>query len=904
MLILTVDDEPDLCVITKEFLEISGKIKVDIAGSVQEAKEAISKRRYDAIVSDYQMPGEDGIQFLKSLRASGNMIPFILFTGKGREEIVIEAINNGADAYIQKGGEPRSLFADLEHRILTIVRKHSAEAALKDSESEFRTLFENNPDPVVLVGADGTVLNTNQAGADMVLMSKEEIIGGLFSNMAVFREEDKALFQRTMIAIKKGEPVSPIVSQIRRKDGTERWVEIRGCIVRKANMGDAFQIIARDITERKLEEKALRQNNDELLAVNQQLAAAEEEMRKQLETIIEGQNELKREMALSEALVESLPGIFYLYDAQTMRLVNWNKNHQEASGYTEEEMFGKHALDWFPPEYTTKVLADMDRCIFEGQTTLEAPLVMKDGREVPYLFSSCRLDTEEGIYFMGVGIDITERRERDRSIQELFRQLAEKEYRLSRLMEQSFDAIFTHRDGRILQANDAACKLLRAKSIEDYVGHIVSEFYGPGSEQIIGERIRHLYAHPGIVAPLMEEKFRRLDGTTIDVEVMATSYLEDGKPTVQVVFRDITERKRLEEELRESEEFHRELMSNLSLGVVIVNPMTRTIESVNEAAVAMFGSAEENIVGHRCYQYLCPGLTGPCPVYDCGMGVKNLERTLVCADGSRRPILKTVKKINIRGQERMLECFMDITEREQAQSALRETNKKLNLLSGITRHDINNQLITLKGYLTLMEMERGHTLFDQHLQKAQNAAKRISAMIQFTKNYEDIGIKTPCWQNVRTLVGTCAKEVHLGEIKIENEVPHGTEIFADPLIGKVFLNLIQNAKNYGGSVTTIRFGLEQRDEVLAVICEDDGDGIPAEMKEKLFTKGFGKGHGFGLFLSREILAITDIRIFEESVPGKGAKFVMTIPNGGFRANDSAEHSLRTPGEKANPVRST
>ena len=79
---------------------------------------------------------------------------------------------------------------------------------------------------------------------------------------------------------------------------------------------------------------------------------------------------------------------------------------------------------------------------------------------------------------------------------------------------------------------------------------------------------------------------------------------------------DITERKRAEDELRDSEEFHRELMSNLSLGVVIVDPKTRTIETVNEAAAGMFGCVEGNIIGHRCYHHLCPGLEGSCPVYE------------------------------------------------------------------------------------------------------------------------------------------------------------------------------------------------------------------------------------------------------------------------------------------------
>ena len=96
--VLAVDDEPDLCNLTKIFLEIPGEMEVDTVFTVREARDVLSKIRYDAVVSDYQMPCEDGIQFLKSLRASGDRTPFILSTGRGREEVVIEALNSGADS--------------------------------------------------------------------------------------------------------------------------------------------------------------------------------------------------------------------------------------------------------------------------------------------------------------------------------------------------------------------------------------------------------------------------------------------------------------------------------------------------------------------------------------------------------------------------------------------------------------------------------------------------------------------------------------------------------------------------------------------------------------------------------------------------------------------------------------
>jgi signal transduction histidine kinase len=230
---------------------------------------------------------------------------------------------------------------------------------------------------------------------------------------------------------------------------------------------------------------------------------------------------------------------------------------------------------------------------------------------------------------------------------------------------------------------------------------------------------------------------------------------------------------------------------------------------------------------------------------------------------------------------RFLGFVKDITERKRTEEALQEASRKLNLLSSITRHDINNQLMMLAGNLTLLENKQKDHQSDENLMKAEAAADRISAMIHFTKEYEEIGVHAPIWHNVRTLVETSSGDIPLEKIRVVNDVPSGMEVFADPLITKVFHNLVQNALQHGGC-TTIRFSLEERDGDHIIICEDDGVGIPADMREKLFTQGFGKDHGLGLFLSREILAITGITIDEEGEPGKGAKFVLTVPSGGFR----------------------
>ena len=114
--VLYVDDESALLEIVKVSIERTREFQVSTASSAQEALERLASVHYDAIISDYQMPGMDGIAFLKVLRSRGDQTPFIIFTGKGREEVVIEALNSGADFYLQKGGDPKAQFAELVHK--------------------------------------------------------------------------------------------------------------------------------------------------------------------------------------------------------------------------------------------------------------------------------------------------------------------------------------------------------------------------------------------------------------------------------------------------------------------------------------------------------------------------------------------------------------------------------------------------------------------------------------------------------------------------------------------------------------------------------------------------------------------------------------------------------------------
>jgi PAS domain S-box-containing protein len=222
-------------------------------------------------------------------------------------------------------------------------------------------------------------------------------------------------------------------------------------------------------------------------------------------------------------------------------------------------------------------------------------------------------------------------------------------------------------------------------------------------------------------------------------------------------------------------------------------------------------------------------------------------------------------------------------ERRQDVEALRQANKKLNLLSSITRHDINNQILTLNGFVDLLQRENPDPSFEHYFSRITEASSQIAAMIKFTKEYEKIGVRAPVWQDIHTLVNHTGKDALRGQVTFKNDLPANTEVFADPLIVKVFFNLIDNAVRHGDKITTIRFSLEECEGNRILVCEDDGRGVATEEKEHIFDLGFGKNSGFGLAISREILNITGLSIKETGVPGKGARFEIMVPVGQHRS---------------------
>jgi signal transduction histidine kinase len=217
-----------------------------------------------------------------------------------------------------------------------------------------------------------------------------------------------------------------------------------------------------------------------------------------------------------------------------------------------------------------------------------------------------------------------------------------------------------------------------------------------------------------------------------------------------------------------------------------------------------------------------------------------------------------------------------------SQNAFAVANKKLNLLSSITRHDIKNQLLALMGYLELAKMKTTDPELLQYIAKEEAAALTIQRQIEFTKNYEDIGVRAPQWQDIGMHLKAMQTLAPRDGISVSVDI-EGLEVFADPLLEKVFENLIDNSRRHGERVRHIAFStLQYGLDYLAIVYEDDGVGVHETDKERIFEKGFGKNTGLGLFLSREILASTGLTIKETGVYGQGARFEILVPKGNYR----------------------
>jgi PAS domain S-box-containing protein len=350
---------------------------------------------------------------------------------------------------------------------------------------------------------------------------------------------------------------------------------------------------------------------------------------------------------------------------------------------------------------------------------------------------------------------------------------------------------------------------------------------------------------------------------------------------------DITERRWMEDRLRTSELQKKAILDNIP-DIAWQKDVELRYVAVNEPFAHACGRSPEDVAGQTdlevwSHDLACRYMADDREVMTSGRQKRIIEplvdreESLAWMETIRTPIFDSRGAvIGLTGISR------DITEQKRASDALKQANKRLNLLNGVTRHDILNQLTILLGYLRLDCDEETDPARKRITEREIAAAEMIQHLIEFTRDYQDIGLSSPRWQGVRETAARAVTSLDTARVQVANDLD-GTEIFADPLLEKVFYNLVDNALRYGSTTGTIRFRSERADHRVVIVCEDDGPGIAGEEKERIFSRGYGKNTGYGLFLIREILAITGLCIHECGVPGKGARFEITVPPGMYRS---------------------
>lgn len=259
----------------------------------------------------------------------------------------------------------------------------------------------------------------------------------------------------------------------------------------------------------------------------------------------------------------------------------------------------------------------------------------------------------------------------------------------------------------------------------------------------------------------------------------------------------------------------------------------------------------------------------------------DMDQEIICKDG--HALLVGVQLFPVQGLNGELQfCIFgnDISAVRDNQWAMEMMNKKLNILGSATRHDVLNSLTGLFGYLELAEVKNKDENVLKFIKKAKASAETVKKQIEFTRAYQELGSKKPSWIKVRDVIRISYAALNEPRLPLNYDVDD-LEVYADPMLEKVFFNIMENSQRHADA-HELNILFQKNGDEGEIVISDDGKGVPENEKEFIFKRGYGRNTGFGLYLSREILEITGIKIIENGKEGQGARFVITIPPKKFK----------------------
>ena len=910
--VLYVDDEPDLLEIGKMFLERSAEYTIDTSVSAADALIRLEQKKYDAIISDYQMPGMDGIKFLQLLRNRGDTIPFIIFTGRGREEVILEALNSGVDFYLQKGGDPKAQFAELQNIVGKAVRQKSADEALRESETKYRNILENIQDVYYRSDADGNLILASPSITTVLgYDSLSELYGKNIAQTLYYHPEQRTQF---LADINQSGPVTNYEVTLKKRDGTPLSV-LTSSHKYFDQCGDFLGIegLFRDITERKKAE-------DELRAAYEQITAAEEELQSQFEELKYGQDALRTSEKKLQGIVQGSPIPQFVID-KNHRVISWNNALERYSGLKTDEVLGTNqqwkafyseerpcmadllvdgTIDKIPEWYLGKY--NKSKYIEGGyEATDFFPNMGTNGIWLYFTASTLRDSRGNIIGAVETLEDITDIKGKEDALR-----ASEEQYRS--LVDNLTVGVYRNTvgsPGRWIWANPAFVKIFGYESLDECLSHPVMDLYfSPEDRKTL---IRALDTE-GFVRNF-EIYLKKKDDTPIWISLNSrVKRNREGRiEWIDGICEDITERKQMELSLKRSEEQFRNVVETQTEFICRFRP-DGTHVFVNEAYCRYFGKNCSELIGKKFKPEIPPedqasirehfaSLTHDQPV-------ATIDHRIIMPDGSLR-WQRWVDRAIFNEQGNLTEyqtVGRDITDIIQSGKVLAlkveelaRSNTELEQFAHIASHDLQQPLRRIASYLQLIEQRYKGQMdsdADEFIGYAVDGAKELQIMINGLLDFSHV--QTLAISFVKTDCEILLKDaISQARIAIQDS---GATITHDPLpvvwgdarqLIRVFQNLIDNAIKFRSKEPpAIHISAEQTDRYWVFSIRDNGMGFDPEYKDKLFIlfqRLHGKdlsGTGVGLAVCKRIVERHGGKVWADSKPGAGSTFYFSIPADG------------------------